>query len=474
MSGRTLGKWLPVVCAVGLALPLKSASGAPDSGVVQPPVLLLPNYGRILIGSQGGMEAGALVVRAKATEAAWYNPAGLVRSKWNSFSANASLYQLVKTDFVSGSTTATSSNVTTLPVFVGVSNWITTGDTERGKLAWGYTIVTPVAWQSDVGSFDEFAYNGGVDRVTTESHTDYNTLGIGAVLSYAVTAPYAPPPRLTVGVSAGLYMSELGIQTSKFDDWNETATGTAYTKSHQLDYTLSAKHLGITLGAYYGFAENWESALIVRLPGIKLSATGDYDEHELRTGDALAPDYYASDSHDAGIEADWKIPLELTAGIAFNGDKFDAEIDLSYHAGTGTYDVLPAGLYALRQGPLSGLVSSTAARDPLTTTGDSILNVAFGCRYEINEKYRLHAGFRTCKSHVEATAAEDIFQSIDLYMVTFGLSTQTSNTFTSLGIALGFGSTDHFTLQDVASGNPVGGSLEVSTTSFFIGASFKL
>jgi len=125
-------------------------------------------------------------------------------------------------------------------------------------------------------------------------------------------------------------------------------------------------------------------------------------------------------------------------------------------------------------GTLGSLTPGTDVRDPLTTTGDGILNVAFGCRYEINEKFRLHAGFRTCKSHVEATATEDIFQSIDLYMLTFGLSTQTSNTFTSLGIALGFGDTDHFTLQDVASGSPVGGSLEVSTTSFFIGASFKL
>jgi len=350
MSGRTLGKWLPVVCAVGLALPMKSAIGGvpPDSGVVQPPVLLLPNYGRILIGSQGGMEAGALVVRAKATEAAWYNPAGLVRSKWNSFSANASLYQLVKTDFVSGSTTASSSNVTTLPVFVGVSNWITTGDTERGKLAWGYTIVTPVAWQSDVGSFDEFAYGTGTDRVTTKSHTDYNTLGIGAVLSYAVTAPYAPPPRLTVGMSAGFYTTELGIQTAKFDDWSDGTD--SFTRSHQKDLSLSAKHLGITLGTYYGFAENWESALIVRLPGIKLSATGDYDEHELTVGDAggtplfLAQEYDESYSHGVGVEGDWEIPLELTAGIAYNGDKFDAELDLSYHAGTGTMSSRPVRL----------------------------------------------------------------------------------------------------------------------------------
>ncbi|MHC4201281.1 MAG: hypothetical protein ACYSU0_14930, partial [Planctomycetota bacterium] len=352
-------------------------------------------------------------------------------------------------------------------------------DDERGKLAWGYTIVTPVAWQSDVGSFDEFAYTpgaiAGTDRVTTESHTDYNTLGIGAVLSYAVTEPYADR-RLTLGMSAGFYSTDLGIQTAKFDDWSETATGTAYTKSLQKDISLSAKHLGITLGAYYGFADNWESALIVRLPGIKLSATGDYDEHVLETGDAavLADEYYSSDSHAAGVEADWKIPLELTVGIAYNGKEFDAELDLSYHAGTGTYDVLPAGLYSIRSGSLGALTSSYPTRGPLTTTGDSILNVAFGCRYELSEKFRLHAGFRTCKSHVEATATEEIFDSVDLYMLTFGLSTQTENTFTSLGIAFGFGDTDHSSVEDLGSGNPVGGSLEVSTTSFFIGASFKL
>jgi hypothetical protein len=476
MTGRTRRGSLICVAVAAAALTAGAVRAQdPPSGVVEPPAILLPNYGRVLIGSQGGMEGGALAVRAKATEAAWYNPAGLVRSKWPSFSANASLYQSITTEFEGGNTTASSSNFTTLPVFVGTSDWVTRGETDRGKLAWGYTIVTPVSWESDVASYDEFDYQGGLDRVTSKAHTDFNTVGFGAVLSYAVTPPYAPPPRFTVGLNAGLYSTSLGIQKSTYDDWRDTATDDTYTSSRELDLSLSAMHLGLTLGAYYGFAPNWECALVARLPGVKLSASGSYDEHELIVNDSDY-EYKELDSHADAIEADWKIPLELTAGIAYNGEKFDAELDLSYHSRTGTYEVFPAGSYTYRFGDLAtGFTDQTPVRDALTTTGDNVLHAAFGWRYEVSEKFRIHGGLRTAHSHIaQETGDEDFFQAVDLYMVTFGISTQTENTFTSIGIAYGFGETDDFALTDLGSGDPVPGSLSVNTLSFFLGASFKL
>ena len=69
---------------------------------------------------------------------------------------------------------------------------------------------------------------------------------------------------------------------------------------------------------------------------------------------------------------------------------------------------------------------------------------------------------------------EDIFQAIDLYVITVGMSSQTENTFSSMGLSFGFGGPESFSTQDLGSLEYVDGELSVTTVSFFMGASFKL
>jgi hypothetical protein len=472
-----------VACVAGWTCALGGAL-AQAPVVVEPPAILLPNYGRVLIGSQGAMEGGALLVRAKATEAAWYNPAGVVRSRHPTFMANASLYDLTTCTFEAGETAAASSNLATLPSFVGKTGWISERPGEHGKLAWGYTIATPVSWESNVDSYEDLSYPDATydwtSRITANSHTKFDTLAVGGVLSYAVTPAYAEGRRLTIGAAANLYNTTLDVKRSVFDDryGDEIAGPDTVVRTGSLDYDFSSTtmQLGLTLGMYARLAGRLECAVILRSPGIKLTGSGSLDEHELVVQDAALPgdEYTEQDAHVAGADVDFKVPMELGVGVAYNGDKLDAEIDFNYHAGTGSYTVFSAYDYISRIGALAAPVETLETHSSLQATGEPILDIALGWRYElVADKNRLHGGFRTCLSPVDA-ANDDFFHAVDLYVLTLGYSSQTENTFTSLGVSVGFGPARDYSAEDMVSGGTVDGSLSVTTFGFFMGASFKL
>ncbi len=476
---------LLVACAAGWVLCTGVAVAQALPVILEPPAILLPNYGRVLIGSQAAMEGGALICRAKATEAAWYNPAGVVRSRHPTFMANASLYELTTSTFEGVSTTSESSNLTTLPSFIGKTGWISERPGEYGKLAWGYTIATPVAWESNVDSYENPVYADPTydwdTRITANSHAKFSTLAVGAVLSYAVTPPYAEGRRLTVGAAANIYNTTLDVKRSKFDDryGDETAGPDTVVKTESFDYEFSSgtTHLGLTLGLYCRLSHNLECAIIARSPGIQLAGSGSLDEHKLIVQDAALPgdEYTEEDAHIASADVIWKVPLEVGLGLAYNGDKFDAELDFNFHAGTGAYTVFDSYNYISRVGTLTAPIETSPVHSPLTTTGKPVLDVAFGCRYElVEDKNRLHAGFRTSLSPIDPNGDDDFFQAVDLFIITVGYSSQTTNTFTSMGLAFGFGPPADYSAEDLVSGGPVTGSLSVTTMSLFMGASFKL
>ena len=72
------------------------------------------------------------------------------------------------------------------------------------------------------------------------------------------------------------------------------------------------------------------------------------------------------------------------------------------------------------------------------------------------------------------TDEEDFSHAVDLTIITVGLSRQTPNTFTSLALAIGFGRTENYRIEDLGNKDLVDGSLSMTTVSVFLGASFEL
>jgi hypothetical protein len=478
-----------VACAMGVICFASLASG-----VVEPPSMLIPNYDRVLIGSQGALEAGAILCRAKSAEAGWYNPAGVVRGSETDINGNASLYEGVFVGFASDDTSSESFVLNTLPAFVGSSSPLSELDATHAQLSWAFTIATPSTWQMDLSSYEEFILPAdpaaptsvdGHNQITSTSNAEYSNVAMGGTISYAYSRD------LTFGISGYLYNTSINLQKSRFDDWwpvGSPSTDTWIWSGSSL-VSIEASHIGFNLGMYYQMSEHVQTAMVARLPGIQVSGTGTLDDHVVNmteldvapsqsTGPWDNSQYYQRDAHESNVEIDWQIPLQLDLGIAFSWDegKKQLEFDMNYHAGTGTYDVFPSGDYYVRTGDIdSGSYTDTVLeRSAYTTTGTDVVNWGIGYRYEMSDTKRFHAGFRTSMTHIEEGGQEDIFSPLDMYLVTTGMSFQTDKTFTSMGIAIGWGRTDSYSLQDLGTYEYVDGSLSITTISLVMGASFRL
>ncbi len=444
---------------------------------VEPPVVLLPNYDRILMGSQGALEGGAMICRAKAAEACWYNPAGVVRGKAPEIQGNSSLYEFNSIEANTGARTVSSSSSATLPAFMATSNRIREVGPDEGKLAWGYTIATPVNWSMDIDSYIEGDIAGGWNEITSHSQAGIETVAIGGNLGYAHSS------KLAVGFGAFLYNTGIDFGKSRHDDWY--ATDDNWTWSSSTDTSISTTHLVFTLGLQAEPRDNMSVGLVIRTPGLALSASGSHIENRVVITEIPVPGgtpiddnaYVESSARVEGVDVEWKVPLEIVAGIALDiGEEDQLEFNLSYHQGSGTYAVFPASTYDQRIIPAWGdpTAVTNPVRDAITTTLEDTVNFAVGYRRYVSEEKRLHFGFRTSFSPVANSPQEDLFDSVDLMVLSAGFSSLTERTMTTIGIIYQWGGASDLSLLDLEDYSEVKGDLSVRSFSLVLGASFKL
>jgi len=470
--------------ALFAAIGLVSAGAALAANPLEPPGILIPNYERVMLGSQGALEAGALIVRARAAEAGWFNPAGLVRGDGGEINGNASLYELVSTTFSdkAGTIEDTTSYLNTLAAFVGSANWIMETPAGQGLLGWGFTIATPVSWTTVTDSHQQFQIGGGDDIVTTSSATDLKTVAMGGSLSYKKS------DRCYVGLSGLVYSTSLKLKKTKFDDW-WNGTGDTWTWASDSQINVDTMHLGINMGFYYQASSNLEVGFVARLPGIMLSGNGRLDDRLLVVqdeplgGTPTTPwddyEYYQRDAHEEDVKVDWKIPLELDFGAAFSwedGNK-QIELDAKYHAGTSAFTVFPEGEYDVRTGTIGTpgvYTDGKIVRPTLTTETRQVCNLAIGYRSVLSDMKSFHAGFSTSFSPIKSGGNEDLFTPMDIYTFSIGVTSQKEKTATAIGVVMQLGTTDDFKLQDLGTLEYVRGSLSMTTLSLVMGARFKL
>src|SRR5262245_32797838 len=77
-----------------LALFLTPAvAGAQTLDFTIPGNMILPNYSRLTVGQEEGLEGGAFIARTGNSLASWYNPAGLVQVATAQINASATAYE---------------------------------------------------------------------------------------------------------------------------------------------------------------------------------------------------------------------------------------------------------------------------------------------------------------------------------------------------------------------------------------------
>lgn len=449
--------WLLAACALG---PSRAGAQLP----MGPPGLLFPNYDRVLVGETEALEGGAFVARARGPAASWYNPAGLVLTPTTtaSLSTGGWEYQLLSASQFRSSDV--SQSVTARPSFVGVvlGTPVLPGDDLRiGLSITNFTAIRPsldAQATRTVASGDET-----VTYATSSQLMAYRlALGAGWRLSDAWR------------VGASLDANYLSMQR------NETVTdrlappGGAAPALAQQSQNVSGRgaNLALSLGVQWQ-PTGWLSlGALVITPGLHVygSSAVTYESQSLGLDGVTV----ATTLRDKHATYEYYVPVQVNLGAAVSGALGALEVDVRYHASQPAYVVssttAPVTVTVVRP---DGSFQVTNLMPPwYTAAGRTVVNVAAGGRLAVSSAVTLHGGFFTDFSPV-APSERPLFQSVNLYGVTGGVSLQEKNFSGSVGGAYTWGRSEPLEFKGLLGGPAFLGTIDASIVSLLFAISYR-
>jgi long-subunit fatty acid transport protein len=419
--------------------------------VTVPPVsLILPNYNNVPVGEVAALEGGAFVARANDTSSGFYNPAGLARADQTSVSGSAGAYQFGSVspeglDNVEGS-------LQQIPSMFAV---LVNDLLGRPKWAGGFSITRAAAWNQIVDTELVRSSGSGLNRFRFSTDATYDawlaSVGVG----------YARSDRLRLGGSLDGQYTAVSRRQS-LDDQLLTASGLSAVSLSSAG-GVSSTHLRATLGAQYHVTPGVHLGAVMRTPGLGMTASGDASLEGLVRA---RPATVASGFFDPDVSAEYKLPLEFKAGVAWIGDRAEAELDVLTYSGTGDYTAIESAA------PITVAVDNGQGGPPVVTQltyqgarvdSRAVVNLAIGGRYQLtsNRAWTLHAGFATDGSPVGDQ--DTAFTKVNLRHLTVGLSARTKLFLGSLGLRYSRGKSGAVTLGRRADGSEVSTIFKVSS-----------
>jgi long-subunit fatty acid transport protein len=171
---------------------------------------------------------------------------------------------------------------------------------------------------------------------------------------------------------------------------------------------------------------------------------------------------------------DYRLPLDVSVGLAWRSKAFEAEFDLRYHGAISEY-VLLSSTQPIRittTDPATGFPVYTAQPFPGVTNGArTVWNYAFGGRYNLNELWSFHGGFYSDASPTNASGA-NLFRSVNMYGITAGAKVRGDHLSGSVGLGYSWGSSDPFEFGGVT-GTPINTKLTITSLSLLYAVAYK-
>jgi len=401
-----------------------------------PPIV--SNYNRIPIGQIEASEAGAYVARASGITATWYNPAGLGLTQ--SFALNASYngLELMKFRLKDFSSTLRTSNIEGTPGFLGVVARLK----YPNPLSLSVALSQPVFWSP---SFDATAKaeNKGFDLSMFNDvyfTTYYPSIAAGLVIN----------KNFRAGLGISFPYTSLDI--------NQSLTGHPQ-DSDPLDFLLSFHtngtilHLAVSAGIQLQITGNIRFGVMLRTPGIRLFHNGwIYYDIIMNKEDTVLSVYL----RDTNAVFEYKQPAQFSFGLSYFKDRWSFELDLNLYQGFGKYTVLRSNEIAISE-TFNGTEGTTVSEMPFPDyfyDNETVINTAIGGSYRITKHLSLHSGFCTDFSPVNPKKS-NIFRSIDLFNITFGVSGGLRNFTGALGARFNFGTSYSFVTGEDLLDNPI-------------------
>jgi hypothetical protein len=421
-----------------------------------PPNLVLSNYDSVPVGPFGGLEGPAYVARVGDPSAAWFNPAGLARQNTAQISGSAGVYQ--RTSITPASLPNRGGSFQQLPNFVGFAF------APRPRLTVGAALVTTNAWNQETDSELISAVPGGQQRFAYSADSDFarRTLAFGA--GYQGEGPW----RYGGGLAFS-HMSLRLVQSASDRIADSTGLRSLLVASRTSGSALQLRSQG---GVQYD-RSGWRFGAAVRTPGLTFFSSGVVTFDGLL--DAGAASLGAS-VFDPEAEFEYHLPWEFHAGAAWVRDRMEFEVDLQAYTSVDAYSMFATDQLVLLYGDAGVGRPPSVFSQPfagLTSVSDGVVNVSAGGNVRLleNRDLRLHAGIGSNQSPV---AAEDaVFNKVDLFNWTVGLSGSLGRFQFSAGFNHQSGNAEDVTLRNLLNGQLVRSTIDVGMTGFIYSLSYQ-
>jgi hypothetical protein len=390
--------------------------------------LIVPNYLQIPVGEWEALESGAYVARSRDGNANWYNPAGLALTDRTSVNASANVYESVTLEYKTYKTTDRNLRFAGLGGFFGVA--IAEPITSSPSVRYGFYIAKPLDWNS-----------GTVDGVVdVDPQTEVRLISTAQLTGTepGIAAGFRVNENLRLGIS-------LGVVTTSM---NEAMDGNL--RREDADSVRTVRQTLAQQGSVWsGVARGglqWNSSdrlrvgLTVASPGLRLTGSSKLDY----TREDHSPTHFVDERfRDVEAKFDYRIPIQLAAGVATRFGRSEVEVQVRYFGSTPEYDMISTKVAAVRTEQVPGglPVVTAVVPDPLRNQWRAVTNWAVGGNYILSDVVRLHLGFQSDRSPV-AGPGNVLFRKIDLIGGTGGVSFTGKMFSGTLGLGFSTGESD--------------------------------
>ena len=419
--------------------------------VALPGNVILPNYSRITVGQEEGLEGGAFIARTNNALANWYNPAGLVQVQTAQISASATSYEQSSIQLDGVSIGAKGSRFGTIGTFFG--GVVGQPILSRENVRLGFSYATPIQWRpGTLTAASQFASGGKQNDLGVTTEVELSRMIPG------VAAGWRAGEKLRLGGGLGLAITSLSQRQ------------TVSLRQVSVDSVLTATRTSTTDGSSYEalFQAGLQWDLTPRMTlGLHAVSPGLHvlggSKLMVESGTYAADRYEDLVFRDPEADFEYSIPAEAGIGLGMRMDRGDIEVDVTWHGTSSTFPLFESTQQGTRTVLVGGVPTVT---NPGMTAREeewaSVVNVAVGGNYKWNDVLRLHGGFYTDSSPV-ADATASFFRKVDMMGVTGGVSLQGGGLSGTLGLGYTFGESEETRLTDPETGTTIPTRLQVSS-----------
>lgn len=427
-----------------LAIPAAVAAADPITLVV-PQTLHQP------VGATTALRAGASVALGDEAAATWYDPAIAATLDPDQLSAGATAYGFNRIDLQAGQDSDALLSGAVLKVYGGLS-----GRTEDLGAGWAVMFANPLHW------------SGAVDSGRSDPEPGLRSYGSHVrVAQDTWSAQAAIGKQMADGVHLGAaIVGNYDTMDLVQSLWVRDIEG-RYASTNLVTSAWSASlqaRLGLRLAAPIGPV----IAMSLTTPAIELMHGGTASTSS-STNDPTTGRSTSSDARTEGDAFRFVHPWQVILAGGWNDPAWNVELDLVWSLPEPTHETIPAlnGTTLVSEG---GTTTETPLHlDPRYTGYRHVLNARVGGSARVGDATQVHFGAFTDLTPI---ASSDIYNEIDMYGVSGGVSFRRGNGAIVLGVSASYGSED-IGVYDPSSNSTVDARITVFSMDFLIGTVAK-